>query len=137
MTKKILLEKLKHSISHSEYTALTQNTLSHISEHNRHTLLEMMEFSVSDETNVSLQQVESLRTILENYLNIYLPDDRSSWKWIILSCIYLCFICNRPLHSKESVHYTENSVNGKTVYRCPCKSPEENTACSFCICQMP
>ena len=44
MTQNMLLEELKNSISDSEYTALTQNTLSHISEHNRHTLPEMDHF---------------------------------------------------------------------------------------------
>lgn len=135
MTKNILLEKLKKSISADEYTALTENTLSHISEHNRNTLLEMMAATSSDETNVSPSKIESLKTTLEDYLSIYLPEDRSCWKWIILSCIYLCFICSRPLHSRESVHYTEALVNGENVYYCPYKSTEEGTACSFCICK--
>lgn len=135
MTKNALLKKLKTAISASEYTALTENTLPHISEHNRTTLLEMMAATSSDETDISISKAESLKNTLENYLSIYLPEDKTCWKWIILSCVYLCFICGRSLHSRESTHYTETLVNGKTIYHCPCKSTEKGTACSFCICK--
>lgn len=135
MTQNILLKKLQNSISAGEYTALTENTLPNISEHNRITLLEMMTSTSSDETDISISKVESLKTTLENYLSIYLPEDKTCWKWIILASIYLCFICNRPLHSRESVHYTETPSNGETIYQCPCKAKEEGTACSFCVCK--
>lgn len=135
MTKNILLEKLQNSISAGEYTALAENTIPHISEHNRTTLLEMMTSTSSDKTDVSVSKVESLKTTLENYLGIYLPEDKTCWKWIILSCIYLCFICNRPLHSRDSVHYTETHSNGEQIYYCPYKPKKEGTACSFCVCK--
>lgn len=135
MTKNMLLQKLKDSVSASEYAALTENTLPHINEHNRHTLLKMMASTSADETDVSDTRIKSLENILENYLGIYLSEDPSSWKWIILSCIYLSFICNLPLHPRERVHYTETCINGKIIYRCPLKSKEANTACSFCVCQ--
>lgn len=134
MTKNTLLKKLQSSISAGEYTALTENTLPRICEHNRTTLLEMMTSTSSDEIDISISKVESLKTILENYLSIYLPEDKTCWKWIILASIYLCFICNRPLHSRESVHYTETSSNGEIIYQCPYKAKEEGTACSFCVC---
>ena len=135
MEKSVLLKKLKEEISEDEYKKLSVQDISHISEHNRKTILEMMECTEAAGGEISEERVETLKRILEDYLSIYLADRREDWKWIIISCLYLCFICSRPLHAQEAVHYTTTVRNNQTVYHCPLRSEEADTACSFCICE--
>ena len=81
------------------------------------------------------EKVTALKNTLENYLQIYLPDQKDAWKWIILSCVYLCFIRHKPLHPQEMVHYIISQDNNQTIYYCPMKSVKADTACVFCICR--
>ena len=130
-----LLKRLQTEVSMEEYHALQCSSVSWMSEHNRKTMLEMMARTECPEDAVDETSVCALRDILEEYLGRYLSDKKENWKWIILSCIYLCFICKRPLHGQESVKYTVQVKDGATVYYCPMKSREAGTACSFCVCQ--
>ena len=135
MKKSILLKNLQEAVSASEYHQLLQNTIPHISKYNRQTILELMNRSEAPEGEFSSKKADALRITLENYLGIYLPDQKGSWKWIILPCLYLCFICGKPLHPQEVVHYTEARENEKTVYRCPMRQEGVRSVCRFCVCE--
>lgn len=135
MKKSDLLKKLQESVSAEEYHQLLQNTVLHISKYNRQTILELMTRADTPEGEISSEKADALRITLENYLGIYLADQRGSWKWIILPCLYLCFICGKPLHPQEVVHYTETVENGKTVYRCPMREEGIRSVCRFCTCE--
>ena len=135
MTKNSLLTQLKKAISPSEYTLLLEDRLSHISPYNRRTILEIMEHTEAGDTSLPLSEIQALKGILDSYLSRYLPDDPSTWKWILLSCLYLSFIREEPMHPQKLVHYKKTVTNGKTSYYCPLKNMEKDTVCSFCVCE--
>ena len=135
MKKSVLLKNLQESVSASEYRELLSDTVPHISNYNRQTILELMTRTAAPEGEIPDEKAAALRITLENYLGIYLADQKDSWKWIILPCLYLCFICSKPLHPQEIVHYTEASENGKTVYRCPMREEGIRSVCRFCVCE--
>ena len=130
----ILLEK-PVSGQWDELFKLSNHIFLHISEFNRTVILEMLQNESLAQEEISEEKIIALKSTLENYLQIYLPDQKEAWKWIILSCIYRCFICHKPLHPQEMVHYVVSSENNKSIYCCPAKSEEGGTACAFCICQ--
>lgn len=130
-----LLRTLQKTVSEDEIFKLSNHTLLHISEFNRSVILEMLQDKSLTQKEISKEKITALKNTLENYLQIYLPDQKAAWKWIILSCIYLCFICHKPLHPQEMVHYIISQDNNKPIYYCPMKSMENDTACAFCICQ--
>ena len=135
MTKTELLKKLQASVTEKEYVALQNKQMNGISEHNRTTILHMMQQTEVSEDQVEETDVEDLDTILKTYLARYLPDGRDSWKWIILSCIYLGFIVRKPLHAQSMVQYTVRKKGNTTEYVCPAKSQGKDTACFYCICR--
>ena len=130
-----LLQTLQKTISEDEIFKLSNHTLPHISEFNRSVILEMLQNMSLTQEELSEEKITALKNTLENYLLIYLPDRKDAWKWIILSCVYLCFICHKPLHSQEMVHYIISQDNNQTIYYCPMKSEKCDTACIFCICR--
>ena len=130
-----LLQILQRTVSEDEIDKLSAHTLPHISEFNRSVILEMLQDKLLAQEEISEEKVTALKNTLENYLQIYLPDQKEVWKWIILSCVYLCFICHKPLHPPEMVHYIISQDNNQTIYYCPMKSVKADTACVFCICR--
>ena len=134
MTKATLLEKLKEAVTEEEARALSADTVPHISRFNRGTILEMLRRTQCPDGEVPEERVTALKTTLENYLSVYLPDNRAAWKWIILTCAYLCFICEQPLHPQEMAHYTRTVVDGSIRYVCPLRSTEAGSTCAFCVC---
>ena len=135
MRKDELLRRLKGAISADEYRLLNDNQVPHISEFNRKTLLEMMQRTGASDDEIMTERIDSLRSALENYLSVYLPENQSAWTWIILSGVYLRFICELPMYPKESVHYKRIMKNGEPIYACPAKSSAEDSVCMFCVCE--
>ena len=130
-----LLQILQRTVSEDEIDKLSAHTLPHISEFNRSVILEMLQDKLLAQEEISEEKVTALKNTLENYLQSYLPDQKEVWKWIILSCVYLCFICHKPLHPQEMVHYIISQDNNQTIYYCPMKSVKADTAYVFCICR--
>lgn len=130
-----LLQILQRTVSEDEIDKLSAHTLPHISEFNRSVILEMLQDKLLAQEEISEEKVTALKNTLENYLQSYLPDQKEVWKWIILSCVYLCFICHKPLHPQKMVHYIISQDNNQTIYYCPMKSVKADTACVFCICR--
>ena len=130
-----LLQILQRTVSEDEIDKLSAHTLPHISEFNRSVILEMLQDKLLAQEEISEEKVTALKNTLENYLQSYLPDQKEVWKWIILSCVYLCFICHKPLRPQEMVHYIISQDNNQTIYYCPMKSVKADTACVFCICR--
>lgn len=130
-----LLEQLKAAITAEEYENLTNNTITHISQYNRRTTLEIIGRTDILEGEVHSDQVAALKNTLEAYLGTYMTDHPESWKWIILPCIYLCFVCQLPLHPQEAVHYTTIQKDNTTLYFCPMREDSEGSVCHFCVCR--
>ena len=92
-----LLQILQRTVSEDEIDKLSAHTLPHISEFNRSVILEMLQDKLLAQEEISEEKITALKNTLENYLQSYLPDQKEVWKWIILSCVYLCFICHKLL----------------------------------------
>lgn len=133
--KSSLLKRLQESVSTTEQRQLQMDAIPHISKYNRQTILELLSRTDTPEGEVPSEKVAALQTTLENYLGIYLSDQKESWKWIILPCLYLCFICGRPLHPQEVVHYIKTTENGIPIYRCPMREEGVRSVCRFCVCK--
>ena len=130
-----LLEQLKAAITAEEYENLTNNTITHISQYNRRTMLEIMDSTEAPEGEVSSDQIAALKNTLKAYLGTYMANHPESWKWIILPCIYLCFVCLLPLHPQEAVHYTTKQEEDTTLYFCPMREDVPGSVCHFCVCR--
>lgn len=87
------------------------------------------------EGEVSSDQIAALKNTLKAYLGTYMADHPESWKWIILPCIYLCFVCLLPLHPQEAVHYTTKQEEDTTLYFCPMREDVPGSVCHFCVCR--
>lgn len=137
MKKTELLQMLQQEISDEERQMLLENRIAHISQYNRHILLDIMGTSTNElpEGEVDPEQITLLKNALESYLGIYMTDIKEGWKWIILPCIYLRFICHLPLHPQEIVHYVVKTENHVSVYFCPMKEETNGCVCSFCVCR--
>lgn len=135
MKKTELLQRLQKEISDDEYELLLENRISHISQFNRRILLDIMCTDEHPEGEVSTEQLTQLKNALESYLGVYMADTKAGWKWIVLSCIYLRFIRNLPLHPQEIVHYVVKTENHVPVYYCPMKEDTDGAVCSFCVCR--
>lgn len=96
MKKSVLLNQLKEAVSREEYEKLMTDTISDISQYNRRTMLEIMDSTEAPEGEVSSDQIAALKNTLKAYLGTYMANHPESWKWIILPCIYLCFVCLLP-----------------------------------------
>ena len=135
MTKTALLHKLKQEINNEEYSLLLENQVPNISKFNRQLLLDMMHMSFASEGEASDDQVEALRSALVSYLGVYMADAESGWKWIILTCIFLRFVCEKPLHPHDAVKYITKTVDDHTHYFCPAKDETIGSVCLFCVCK--
>ena len=88
MKNDILLQSLQKAVSEDELFKLFNHIFLHISEFNRTVILEMLQNESLAQEEISEEKIVALKSTLENYLQIYLPDQKEAWKWIILSCIY-------------------------------------------------
>lgn len=135
MTKTALLQKLKQEITEEEYRMLSENRMPNISKFNRQVLLDMMHVDFVPEDEVSEEQVAALQNVLITYLGTYMADGKSSWKWIILTCSYLRFVCEKPLHPQNAVNYVTKTGKHHTSYFCPAKDETIGSVCLFCVCK--
>ena len=135
MDKAALLQKLKQEIKEEEISMLSENRDLHISQYNRRTLLDMLSLDSAPEGEVSEKRVEALYHTLVSYLGVYMADAEDAWKWIILTCIYLGFICEQPLHPQEVVHYITKTEGQQPSYFCPMKEESVGSVCLFCVCK--
>ena len=79
-----LLQILQRTVSEDEIDKLSAHTLPHISEFNRSVILEMLQDKLLAQEEISEEKVTALKNTLENYLQIYLPDQKEVWKWFII-----------------------------------------------------
>ena len=126
---------MRQSISWKEWKRLREDPDFPISQHNRKSLLEMKEKAVEDKNgSVAIRDILRLRKLLLDFLSEYMKDQPQWWKWIILSCVYLSYVAERPMHPLDVVGIRTELSDGKTTYRCPMKSREKGTVCDYCVC---
>ncbi len=134
MTVNELMEKLRARISPEEEVLLREGRDLTINEHNRSTALELLAAPPKD-GEAPEEEIARLEDILTGYLTEMLPEKPEAWKWIILACIYLSYVAHRPMHPIQAAKIQVREEAGETVYYCPMCSPEEDTACHFCVCR--
>ncbi len=135
MTKTELLIRLQTAISETEWEQLQNRTLP-VSDFNHEILMEIKDAQPDKEnTSIDIQAVENLTGILRNYLSQHLSDKPHAWKYIIICCIYLTFITQRPMHPIEKLDIKVTESKEGTLYECPQKSSKKDTSCYFCVCK--
>lgn len=134
MTVNELMKMLRARISPEEEALLRDGRGLTINEHNRSTALELLS-APPMEGEVPEEEIGRLEGVLTGYLTEMLPEKPEAWKWIILACIYLSYAARRPMHPIEAAKIQVREEQGETVYYCPLRSPEEDTACRFCVCR--
>lgn len=136
ITKSDLLKQLFHAITDDEWIEIAQNKEFPVSGFNRSVLLEMKGADIaSGPDGIKKEDVDGLHKAIKDYLEQYFSDKRDGWKWIIISCIYLTYIAERPMHPIDSLNIKKVTVDGGHIYECPCKSNSKNTTCHYCVCK--
>lgn len=136
ITKTNLLKQLMNAITDDEWIELAQSRDLPISAFNRSVLLEMKTADANDGANaIQEAEVTGLHQVLKDYLEKHLCDKPDGWKWIIISCIYLTFIAERPMHPIDAMDIKETTVDGERIYECPRKSKDGHTTCHYCVCK--
>ena len=135
MTKAELLKRLQEAVTWKEWKGLESDPDFPISKYNREFLLEMKQAEIKEKKRISMNQILKLRKLLRDFLAEYMADKPQWWKWIIMACIYLTYVAERPMHPIEVVGAKTEIVDGKTTYKCPMKSKEKGTVCDYCVCE--
>lgn len=134
LTRSHLLERLQAAISADEWDLITNDTAYPVSSFNRSVLSGLRCAVLHDDKILPENQVCGLHTVLRDFLAEHMADKPESWKWILISCIYLTFIAERPMHPIDTMGIKVTAVDGKTIYECPSKSAGDKTACHYCVC---
>ena len=130
-----LKRKLCGKISDREWGLLgTGSPELYVSAFNRAKITEMLYYPAG-EKSVDLSRVQELHHALQTYLREYMAEKPEAHKWIILSCLYLAFVREEPLHPKEAAGYVARSDHGKKVYFCPLREGGPDSICSYCVCR--
>ncbi len=101
---------------------------------NRETLLRMRE-TEPPSFDIPEASIQGLSELLRRYLERYMAEQPEGHRWIILSCLYLSLVLQRPMHPQDVVHWTCRTEQGRLAYHCPCKEYGEESVCTFCVCQ--
>lgn len=113
ITKSDLLKQLFHAITDDEWIEIAQNKEFPVSGFNRSVLLEMKGADIaSGPDGIKKEDVDGLHKAIKDYLEQYFSDKQDGWKWIIISCIYLTYIAERPMHPIDSLDIKEVTVDG-------------------------
>lgn len=120
-----LLQILQRTVSEDEIDKLSAHTLPHISEFNRSVILEMLQDKLLAQEEISEEKVTALKIRWKIIFKVIFLTRKRSGNGFILSCVYLCFICHKPLHPQEMVHYIISQDNQSNNILLPyeiCKS---------------
>lgn len=135
-TKAHLLDRLRKAVTPIEWEHLSSDSNLIISAFNRRVLLELKDTILTDGSAILEEEtISALSQNLETYLAEYLKEKPDGWKWILLSCLYLTFIAERPMHSPDAVDLRITEEAGKKIYECPYKSDDKENTCHFCVCR--
>ena len=116
ITKPDLLRQLINAITDDEWTQLAQNRLLSISEFNRSVLLEMKAADAANGSDtIKEADLNGLYKAVKEHLEEHLSDKPDGWKWIIISCIYLTYIAERPMHPIDLMDIKEAFEDGERV----------------------
>ena len=125
------LSALRARISPDERAWLEAGDHPGLSRYNRQTLLRMLGHDAVKPGLVDGERAASLEAALRSYLDRYMADQPQGHRWIVLSCLYLVFVAEEPMHPQPIVHWTR--VDGG--YVCPTREDGEGSLCRWCVCR--
>lgn len=135
MRKADLLDALINCVSADERRALEKGEEGlAVSRYNRATLLRMLGMQGSAEglkARIDGARAKELADALSAYLGRFMADRPQGHKWIVLSCLFLAFVAEEPMHPREIVHW-EKRGNG---YACPVRDASGDSLCRWCACR--
>ena len=127
-----LLARLKGGITPAERAALVGDGHGLVlSRYNRATLSRMLAMDACPEgPPVSSASLSAMEAALRDYLDRYMPDQPEAHRWIVLSCLFLAFVVQEPLHPQAVVGW--RIVEGR--YACPAREISGDSLCRWCAC---
>lgn len=130
------IRELREKISEEEWEKLAEGGKDLlVSDFNREKLLELKEREGNDAKSVDLSKAEEFHGMLQKFLDTYMKENPEGHKWIILSCLYLAFVAEEPLHPMDKVGSVVRYDRGRKVYFCPLKDVSEESTCRYCVCR--
>ncbi len=102
-----------------------------ISAWNRETLLRMLAYGSEAEREISPAAASELARSVKAYLEQYMAEAPEGHDWIIISCLFLSFIVNEPMHPQAAAHWEKI---GENEYLCPMFEPGSASTCRWCVC---
>ena len=132
MKKNEFKEKLAARISPHEAEMLrTCDPDLYISDFNRKVCRRIIEGPApEDNSEIDEKDVRRLEDSLDAFLCKYMDDHSEAHKWIVLACLELAFVEERPLHPQEKAGWEKIDGN----YYCP-SMEKDSIICTYCACE--
>ena len=128
--------KARETLISSENNSI-HNTMSEYNLENFNEIINSSYEGSDDE--VDENELDDFKMCIDNYFDLYAPDDKKFREFIKIISIYLTFIAKKPLHppgilfsNGATVYQSENS------YHCTGKSDfikENHSLCKYCLCK--
>jgi uncharacterized protein (UPF0305 family) len=128
--------KARETLISSENNSI-HNTMSEYNLENFNEIINSSYEGSDDEVNEN--ELDDFKMCIDNYFDLYAPDDKKFREFIKIISIYLTFIAKKPLHppgilfsNGATVYQSENS------YHCTGKSDfikENHSLCKYCLCK--
>ncbi len=134
MTKTDLLKQIMDSVSEEEWKAIDEHKII-ASDFNYKNLSVIRNLKIGIDSEIDEDKLAAMIEQLNRFLEKELSDKPEAWKWIHISCIYLGFIAERPLHPIDLMHITQINVGDDVFYECPMKDTSAGSMCNFCVCR--
>ena len=107
-----------------------------LSAENVRAMIRLKEAEASDCRELNDSEIISVRSLLEEYMDLFAPGQKKFKQYIVLISLYLHFIEEKPFHPiGMRTDENEKLFFDGTYYRCPLKdkySGAENSLCSLC-----
>ncbi len=132
MKKSEFREILASRINSQEAEMLRTSDLGlYISDFNQDVCLRILDDHVPDDgSEIDENDVSQLEESLNAFLCKYMDDHHEAHKWIVLACLELTFVEERPMHPQKKAGWKE--IDGH--YYCP-SMETGSVVCTYCACE--
>jgi uncharacterized protein (UPF0305 family) len=128
--------KAKETLISGENNSI-HNTMSEYNLENFNEIINSSYEGSDDE--VDENELDDFKMCIDNYFDLYAPDDKEFREFIKIISIYLNFIAKKPLHPPGILFSNGATVyQNKDSYHCTGKSvfiKENHSLCKYCICK--
>ena len=133
MKKSELHREILEALSREEWAALeAERTAAPVSRFNREVLLALRDREEDFHGEAEDSRVRALRETVAAFLKQYWAEEPGAHKYVVLVCLALTFLYEKPMHPPERVRYRTLVREGKARYFCPAREPGEGSVCEFC-----